>query len=205
MQNAERGTRNDELREELLSSIHHSSLPHSSFAFMEPEISRRCPGCGAAIRGSAAYCPHCGEPMQKSMNAAALAVEVPEELEESKDEGMKENAEMTAAAAPPTLEDSTSGIEQGREVSAVSAGVESRPRAKVYQDARVERRDKRRRMTNAARGAMEDKLMPRVEKMRQTSAVVLDEAAIDPSLRFVLIAIALFVIFVALLFISLLR
>jgi hypothetical protein len=48
-------------------------------------------------------------------------------------------------------------------------------------------------------------LMPRVEKMRQTSAVMLDEAAIDPSLRFVLIAIALFVIFVALLFISLLR
>ncbi len=102
-------------------------------------------------------------------------------------------------------EESAPSIRPGQDVAPVGAGVQSRPRAKVYRDPSDERRDKRRRMTNAARGAVEDKLMPRVEKMRQTSAVMLDEAAIDPSLRFVLIAIALFVIFVALLFISLLR
>jgi hypothetical protein len=43
---------------------------------------------------------------------------------------------------------------------------------------------------------------PRVEKLRHTSAVVLDEAADDPSLRFVLIAAALFILFLALFFIS---
>jgi hypothetical protein len=53
-----------------------------------------------------------------------------------------------------------------------------------------------------ARGAMDEKVAPRVEKLRQTSSVVLDEAADDPSLRFVLIAVVIFILFLALFFIS---
>jgi hypothetical protein len=41
-----------------------------------------------------------------------------------------------------------------------------------------------------------------VEKLRQTSSVVLDEAADDPSLRFVLIAAVLFIAALVLFFIS---
>ncbi len=41
----------------------------------------------------------------------------------------------------------------------------------------------------------------RVEKFRQISAVI-DEAAYDPSLRFVLVAAALFVLFLVLLLLS---
>jgi hypothetical protein len=126
-------------------------------------------------------------------------------LEESIDESV--DFEDRAEIASPTslTEDSASGFEQSQDVSAIGASVENRPRVKVYREPTVERGNKRRRVTNAARGAMEDRLMPRVEKMRQSSAVMLDEAAIDPSLRFVLIAAALFAIFVVLLFISLLR
>jgi hypothetical protein len=57
-------------------------------------------------------------------------------------------------------------------------------------------------MREAARGAVEESLLPRVEKLRQASNVVLDEASYDPSLRFVLIAIALFLVFLVLLLAS---
>jgi hypothetical protein len=42
----------------------------------------------------------------------------------------------------------------------------------------------------------------RVEKFRQMSTAVIDEAAYDPSLRFVLVAGALFVLFLVLLLLS---
>jgi hypothetical protein len=63
-------------------------------------------------------------------------------------------------------------------------------------------RAKLQRARAVARGAMEEKVAPRVEKLRQTSSVVLDGASDDPSLRFVLIAAALFILFLALFFIS---
>ncbi len=42
----------------------------------------------------------------------------------------------------------------------------------------------------------------RVEKFRQMSTAVIDEAAYDPSLRFVLVAVVLFVLFLLLLLLS---
>ena len=47
-----------------------------------------------------------------------------------------------------------------------------------------------------------DGMLARVEKFRKVSSVVIDQAAYDPSLRFVLIAIALFLIFLILLLAS---
>ncbi|MFN2455282.1 MAG: hypothetical protein ABR577_13795 [Pyrinomonadaceae bacterium] len=66
---------------------------------------------------------------------------------------------------------------------------------------------KRRRMVmsktaTAARERVEDNLRPRVEKLRQTSSAVLDEAADDPGVRFVLVAAGLFLIALALVIIS---
>ena len=63
-------------------------------------------------------------------------------------------------------------------------------------------RSKRQRVRTAAREAVEENLLPRVEKLRQASNVVLDEAAYDPSLRFILIALALFLIFLLILLAS---
>ena len=58
---------------------------------------------------------------------------------------------------------------------------------------------KRHRVRAAAREAVEENLLPRVERIRQASNVVLDEAAYDPSLRFILIALTLFFIFLVIL------
>ncbi|HKQ99265.1 MAG TPA: hypothetical protein VJT09_01255 [Pyrinomonadaceae bacterium] len=51
-------------------------------------------------------------------------------------------------------------------------------------------RSKLQRRTAAARDAVEEKLSPRVEKLRHASNVMLEEASYDPSLRFVLVAVA---------------
>ena len=42
----------------------------------------------------------------------------------------------------------------------------------------------------------------RVEKIRHVSSVVIDQAAYDPSLRFLLVAAVLFVVFLVLLILS---
>jgi hypothetical protein len=52
----------------------------------------------------------------------------------------------------------------------------------------------RRPRIKAARDAAEGKFAPRVEKLRQASNVMLEEASYDPSLRFVLVAVAIFVL-----------
>jgi hypothetical protein len=55
-------------------------------------------------------------------------------------------------------------------------------------------RDKIQRATTLARD-VEGDVIHRVQKVRQISSVVLDEAGYDPSLRFVLVAAALFLLF----------
>ena len=58
------------------------------------------------------------------------------------------------------------------------------------------------RATSAAREVLEDSVLPRVEKLRKASSGMLDEATYDPSLRFVLVAVALFALFLVLLVLS---
>jgi hypothetical protein len=48
----------------------------------------------------------------------------------------------------------------------------------------------------------EDNVLGRVEKLRKVSTVVIDQAAYDPSLRFLLVAGALFLFFLLLLILS---
>jgi len=50
--------------------------------------------------------------------------------------------------------------------------------------------------------AHEDGVLARVEKIRKVSSVVIDQAAYDPSLRFLLVAAVLFVLFLVLLIFS---
>jgi uncharacterized protein (UPF0210 family) len=52
------------------------------------------------------------------------------------------------------------------------------------------------------REVIRDEGLNRVEKFRQISSAVIDEAAYDPSLRFVLVAVVLFVLFLILLLLS---
>jgi hypothetical protein len=47
-----------------------------------------------------------------------------------------------------------------------------------------------------------DSVKARVEKLRHVSSVVIDQAAYDPSLRFLLVAAAFFILFLVLLILS---
>ncbi len=57
------------------------------------------------------------------------------------------------------------------------------------------------RASTAARGAIEDNVK-RVEKIHHVSTAMIEEAHYDPSLRFVLVALGLFVVFIILLVLS---
>ncbi len=57
-------------------------------------------------------------------------------------------------------------------------------------------------VASAPRDANEEDPLRGVGKLRQISSVVIDEAAYDPSLRFVLVAAALFVLFLGILLLS---
>jgi len=59
-----------------------------------------------------------------------------------------------------------------------------------------------RRPGDAARRRREGPVLARVDKIRKVSSVMIDQAAYDPSLRFLLVAGALFVIFVILMILS---
>src|SRR6266852_752177 len=62
-------------------------------------------------------------------------------------------------------------------------------------------RDSLHRASTATRGALADNVK-RVERIRHVSSVVLEEATYDPSLRFVLVALGIFVVFLVLLLLS---
>ncbi len=62
-------------------------------------------------------------------------------------------------------------------------------------------RDKLHRASTATREALAENVK-RVEKIRQVSTVMFEEASYDPSLRFVLVALGLFILFIVLLVLS---
>lgn len=156
----------------------------------KPEIARRCSVCGASIRDAAFFCPQCGEhladqnPEEKPTVSVVTTPLV--ELSDERDEA-KENdppAESDAQQSQPS--ESGDPISQETAVDKASVG-------KV--------RDKFQRATTLARG-VEGDVKHRVQKVRQMSSVVIDEAGYDPSLRFVLVAAALFLLFLLVLLLN---
>ncbi len=82
---------------------------------------------------------------------------------------------------------------------------ESYQRAEVTATMTMDESDatsKRQWVATAARGMVEEKLSPRVEKLRQASNVMLEEASYDPSLRFVLVAVAIIILSLLLLLLN---
>ena len=67
--------------------------------------------------------------------------------------------------------------------------------------ARDKTRETLHRASSVARGAIEGNVK-RVEKIHHVSTVMLEEASYDPSLRFVLVAVGLFLVFIILLVLS---
>jgi predicted nucleic acid-binding Zn-ribbon protein len=180
---------------------------------MQPEISHRCPACGVSIRDfdeRALFCPECGQPLatgethetnivtdnapetdeiqsqpivsradDRATEPAAVSDAVPEQP--SVDEPPKHETPKlsTEDVAPPTIDPS----------KAPRHGARERTRETLH------------RASNVARGAIEGNVK-RVEKIHHVSSVMFEEAHYDPSLRFVLVALGLFLVFVLLLVLS---
>jgi uncharacterized Zn finger protein (UPF0148 family) len=147
---------------------------------MVPEISHRCPSCGAAVRErEALFCPECGKtlknnPQQGSPPDARVAEDAPAAKSEPVNESPAPAAKVETG---PT--DHPQRLGKTRETLHRASAAASA----------------------AARGVIEEPVR-RVEKIRHASTHVIEEASYDPSLRFVLVALGLFVVFLILLVLS---
>ena len=164
---------------------------------MEPEIARRCLNCGAAVRGHARFCPQCGLSMSEAPTLAPPAVVKAREgsgrlVDEAERVARQLNDSLPSTPAPPLSAEAHSGT-----VAEIDARADA-PTAAAH-DGNAE----------PARGALAERAEAlrarageRVERLREASIVVLDEAHDDPALRFVLVAAALFVLFLLILLFS---
>lgn len=165
------------------------------------------------------FCPECGESLtQRSEDSTAPAV-ADEAARAGEPTTEPETLEPKAATEPiadktpaalsgdkdppgPAKHLSTTTPDKGRQTQAAAPSVKTIGGAIPGQERTgVKAREKLHRASTAARGAIEGNVK-RVERIRQVSSVVLEEAHYDPSLRFVLVAVVLFVIVAVLLVLS---
>ena len=146
-----------------------------------PEISHRCPSCGAAVRErDALFCPECGKTLKDT--SPTPPVSEPNEVVEN------------AITAPPASEKPTvSPRPVETTTSSHPQRIAERTRETLHRASAA--------ASAAARGVIEEPVR-RVEKIRHASTHVIEEASYDPSLRFVLVALGLFVVFLILLVLS---
>lgn len=140
----------------------------------EPEIARRCLSCGASIREAAFFCPQCGKELspQARTTQDLAPLDATEPL-------LQNTAPLSDQKAEPALPGGKGAARESRKVGQAALGAVG---AKIQ------------RATTLARD-VEGDVINRVQKVREISGVVLDEAGYDPSLRFVLVAAILFVLF----------
>jgi len=158
---------------------------------LEPEIARRCRSCGASIRVRASFCPQCGKKLTpksdkrkgKDAEVATPGSGTPELNADAPSAAATKplKSEKTAVPPPPAVSSSPSAPRKGPMQATVGMVHHAGP---------------------SSREVVEDDGLHRVEKFRQISSAVIDEATYDPSLRFVLVAAVLFVLFLFLLLLS---
>jgi hypothetical protein len=156
----------------------------------DPEIDRRCSICGASVRPQALFCPQCGQPIAKQNNPVESATEhvevVPDLSETQPLRAVPDLAETKPLQAIPDLSE-TQPLIAVPTLTSEQTPPQNSPNLK--------------RATKVARG-LEENVMGRVGKLRKASSIVIDQAAYDPSLRFILVAAALFLLFLFLLVLS---
>lgn len=144
----------------------------------EPKIARRCPTCHASIRDQAFFCPQCGNKLERPS------------LLSSEDLKAIHDTEEVIIDPGKTLTEADFRARQVEKKAAPDEAVKppSRKRPMGEVGSKIQK------VTTKARD-VEGDVKQRVQKFREISSVVLDEAGYDPSLRFVLVAAALFVLF----------
>ena len=147
----------------------------------EPQISYRCRSCGVSVRErDALFCPECGKALKDTSPAPAASE--PTKIVENPTPPPR--SETPTVSAPSQLE-ATAGSHPHR--------IAEKTRETLHRASAV--------ASAAARGVIEEPAR-RVEKIRHVSTHVIEEASYDPSLRFVLVALGLFVVFLILLVLS---
>jgi uncharacterized Zn finger protein (UPF0148 family) len=169
--------RNSRLKYQALSpKLKRSKSKDLPITMSTPDIARRCPACGASIRERAFFCPQCGRDLnlQKSTAEKESETAVTKELR---------SVDSRAETQP----------QQKPDIKA--------PANELQRDTALRVRETVRSLSAAAPAAVEAGRQ-QVQKIREISTVVLDEASYDPSVRFVLVVLALFMLFLLLLFLS---
>ncbi len=189
----------------------------------QPEISHRCESCGASIREQAMFCPECGQALtQSSANPKPPRDEETPKPALADNETAASRAMLLEAANAATdifntadkpsviasLETPNLSTEHQPAAAVEPAKTETGDQATKSSAAAVSKhgtyekaRDSLHRASTATRGALADNVK-RVEKIRHVSTAMFEEASYDPSLRFVLVALGLFVVFLVLLLLS---
>ena len=151
---------------------------------MDPEIARRCSGCGASIRQHAAFCPQCGQPLHKQPESEVADTQL---LSEPPTEKPKSLIDFESA---PTVALNKADIESAPTVALNRAEIEAARKRQAQQKSNTK---------SGRAGTSVENVREQVEKLRKASHVVLDQAAYDPSVRFLLVAAVFLVLFVVLL------
>jgi len=163
----------------------------------EPEIARRCPTCGASIREVALFCPQCGnaQPPRQARTVAEpeTTSKTTASLESKGDESAQKSMSDTIAIERPDIP-RTPDESRSMSDTMVIERPERTPKSPISPGVRGAVGAKIQRATTLARD-VEGDVIQRVQKVREVSSVVLDEAGNDPGLRFVLVAVIVFVLF----------
>jgi hypothetical protein len=155
---------------------------------------------------NALFCPECGKPMRQQATPPLETQSKPEEsvaVPAADKQSTRAEHQPSAAEKPNETRPAKTGANEkspgainpsaaaGADVDAHHRGDKTRER--LHRASEVAR--------GLTRGVIEEPAK-RVEKIRQASHVMIEEASYDTSLRFVLVAVGLFVVFVILLVVS---
>lgn len=166
----------------------------------EPQISRRCPECGASFRERAFFCPQCGKSLGDQSSHSFIDTGSNTVIETGSNtmiDSGKTIIEEAPDTAPLETNDTLADVIHSSPNELPTPKQRPGGRAPAYgTSAKV------RRVAAGARETYQEDLAPRVEKLRRISTVVLDEAAYDPSIRFLLVAAVLFIVFLTILVLS---
>jgi hypothetical protein len=150
------------------------------------------------------FCPECGKPLVVASGSAlesapqpvaeTPAVETTSSVATEAQAFSTTPMIETAAASPAVEPDKTNPSQEDPDSEPGSKpGARERARERLHRAGSA--------ATSVARHALDDNVK-RVEKIHHVSTAIYEEAAYDPSLRFVLVALGLFIVFVILLVLS---
>ena len=189
----------------------------------EPEIDRRCSTCGATVRQQAAFCPQCGQMLERR-DSPQEAEEIDQTEDIDQGDGVRANEDGQGAANEPaikapivdwpeetegtvtesshaTLHDDPNSYKTQPLIASTSlsnATVADLQETNFRRPGDAPPRTEATPRSDSRPRSKENQVLARVDKIRKVSSVMIDQAAYDPSLRFLLVAGALFVVFLIL-------